>query len=294
MVRDSTMAEVTARRDDGSAIAVLRRELRLKAGPVAAPSDQDGEHRFTTSRDGFRLIVSPNLSFQYRRGRGVRYTAAGEIDAAAVETFHHGSVYGAVAWMLGLLPLHASAVLLDGRVHAFAGVSGEGKSTLVAALGARGLRRFADDILTVDTAPDGEPRALPGHKRLKLWADAMALTGQSGTQRVWPGVEKFYIEDADPPLAEAMPLASLTLLESGTTTADMTISQLSGAARLMTLRDHCYRPELREPERGPAVFAQIAAVAASVAVFRFSRPRDTARFASGVDMVIDHLQSLPA
>lgn len=279
--------------DGASAIALLRDELRLAPGPVPAGATGNGAD-FAPTRDGFVLTVSPALRFRYRRGRGVRYAASGAIDAAAVEIFHHGSVHAAVAWMNGLVPLHASAVLLDGRVHAFAGVSGEGKSTLIAALGARGLRRFADDIVTLTIPADGPPLALPGHKRLKLWADAMKLSGQAGSQRVWPGLDKFYIEDAEPPLLEALPLASLTLLESGEPGSAMTIMEVTGAARMMALRDSCYRANLRADGRQASVFAQFATLAAHVPVFTFYRPRDTAQFDRGVDSVLDHIARLAA
>lgn len=270
----------------------LRDDLRLHAGSTptgiaGAIIERDG---FVASRDAFVLTVTQDLRFHYRRGYGVRYFAGAQMDAAAVSSFHNGSVYGAAAWMNGYVPLHASAVISRGGVHAFAGPSGEGKSTLVAALGYRGLELFADDVLTLDIR-DTSTLALPGHKRLRLWADALALTGAAGQERVWPGVDKYFVGDEADTDCTALPLASLTILESSAND-DFSITRVEGAARLLAVRDNCYRPEYRLPSRAARTFEQLAVVAQSVPVFRFSRPRDPSRFAEGVDLVTAHVTSM--
>ncbi len=209
-----------------------------------------------------------------------------------MSSFHNGSVYGAAAWMNGYVPLHASAVVWRGGVHAFAGASGEGKSTLVAVLGHRGLELFADDVLTLDIS-DTSTLALPGHKRLKLWADALALTGAAGQERVWPGVDKYFVGDEADTECTALPLASLTILESSVND-DFSITRVEGAARLLAVRDNCYRPEYRLPSRAAKTFEQLAVIAQSVPVFRFSRPRDLVRFAESVDHIISHVKAVTA
>ncbi len=64
-----------------------------------------------------------------------------------------------------------------GRVFAFAGPSGAGKSTLAAGLGQRALPLLCDDTLLLDLSDPPDIWCLPGHKRLKLTAAALALTG---------------------------------------------------------------------------------------------------------------------
>jgi hypothetical protein len=66
----------------------------------------------------------------------------------------------------GLFALHASAAEVEGRLCAFLGPSGEGKSTLSAAA-FPGWRRLADDLLPV-TLFDGQPEARPDFPQLKL------------------------------------------------------------------------------------------------------------------------------
>lgn len=70
----------------------------------------------------------------------------------------------------GVWCLHASAVSVEGCVVAFAGESGNGKSTLAASLngaGGGGWRRLADDTLPVSLDAEGL-LALPHFPQLKL------------------------------------------------------------------------------------------------------------------------------
>ncbi len=75
--------------------------------------------------------------------------------------------------MRGVWSLHASAVMRQGRVFAFLGESGRGKSTLAAYLsgGGRGWIRVADDILPV-TASSSRVEAWPRFPQLKVAPEA--------------------------------------------------------------------------------------------------------------------------
>lgn len=84
-----------------------------------------------------------------------------------------GVVLAVLLHQRGRFVLHASAVEIGGEAVAFVGPKGQGKSSLAAALYARGHALVADDILVVDLEhPDG-PRAVPGSAQLKLWPDAV-------------------------------------------------------------------------------------------------------------------------
>ena len=86
----------------------------------------------------------------------------------------------------GRLILHASAVHLPGiGAIGFVGESGRGKSTLAAALAARGARVISDDSLAIDFK-SGAPVAIPAYPGLRLWPGAAAnpLLRASGDTRV--------------------------------------------------------------------------------------------------------------
>jgi hypothetical protein len=81
----------------------------------------------------------------------------------------------------GDLVLHASAVEIDGRAHAFVGRSGHGKSTVSAWLCRAGARLITDDVLRVTRTATGEWLCWPGATENRLRAGAASIAGaQSG------------------------------------------------------------------------------------------------------------------
>ena len=92
--------------------------------------------------DRFLLRGDPDIRLAYERGKGVTLDVPAESDPRDAQLWLNGALYAAIAAINGLMPLHASAVAFEGRVHAFTGPPGAGKSTLAAALGRRGLPLF--------------------------------------------------------------------------------------------------------------------------------------------------------
>ncbi len=80
----------------------------------------------------------------------------------------------------GYLPLHASALLVEGRAIAVGAQSHSGKSVLAAALAKRGCPVVADDMMVVDSSRKA-PVVLPGYQKLRLWEDACRELGLLGS-----------------------------------------------------------------------------------------------------------------
>jgi len=88
-----------------------------------------------------------------------------------------GALMAFLLYMRDLLVLHASAVEIDGRIVAFTGGSGRGKSTMATLLCAAGASILTDDLLRVEFE-DGAPIARKGSAdlRLRKGADELAST----------------------------------------------------------------------------------------------------------------------
>ena len=56
---------------------------------------------------------------------------------------------GAILMQRKILPLHGSAIAIDGKAYAIVGDSGAGKSTLASAFLKRGYQLLSDDVITV-------------------------------------------------------------------------------------------------------------------------------------------------
>jgi hypothetical protein len=244
--------------------------------------------------DSFVLRVAGGLGVFYRRGEGLTVERPPGIDPGEVALWLNGSVYAAVAALNGLMPLHASAVAHDGRVHAFTGPPGAGKSTLAAALAGCGLPLFCDDTLILDLAGDGALTCLPGHKRLKLWPEGLALSGAIAGEQVAPNYPKRFADPASGTVAEPLPLGQLWFLEAGEPAA---LHPVSPAERIARLQDDHYTAHLFEEALGLARtqrFSLLARIAARMPMFRFVRPFAADRFAEGTGFAARHIAASPA
>ena len=160
---------------------------------IAAPSDAVDVHVArdpdTTIGDsgadplaiegGFEIRVTGIAAFEIRGGNEVRVAADPSAAPANVRLYLLGSAMGMLLHQRGLLPLHANAVVIDGRAVAFLGRSGTGKSTLAAWFADRGFAVVSDDVCAIHFGVDGHPRLSPGLPRLRLWRDALERSGRA-------------------------------------------------------------------------------------------------------------------
>lgn len=275
-----------------AALDRLRRETRVREGPV--PNELDGvpvpRPGWRMGRDAFLLRADNGIALLYRRGEGITVEQPASADPRDVDLWLNGSVYSAVAALNGLFPLHASAVAHDGKVYAFSGPAGAGKSTLVAALGRAGFAQFCDDTLLVDTAGAGPVVCLPGHKRLKLWTEGAALAGVRGGAQVASDYAKVFVEPTAGTVERPLPLAELVFLEQGESEA---VRPIVGGERIERLQDDHYTAQFWTLAGGRTraqAFTELAGIAARIPMRRFVRPFAPAQFAAGVAFIAGHIR----
>lgn len=263
---------------------VLRAEMALRKGPV--PGTLEAAEReaptFSISKSEFLLKLPNGLKFHYRRGVGVTYEQPDHVTEAEVILFFNGSVFGAIAWLNEYVPLHASAVVHDGAVHAFTGVSGAGKSTLAAALGNRGFPLMADDVLVLDLNDPDQVLCLPGHKRMKLWEDALELTGTSAAEKVRPQLEKFYAMPTGGTVEHPLPLGRLYFLSDRGD--EPTMTAIRGFERFTRTKAAFYRPRFCDAiTEKRDLFAIAKRVSHAAPMSAFDRPRGKRMFDEAAD-----------
>jgi hypothetical protein len=173
----------------------------------------------------------------------------------------------------GFLVLHASVVQIGARAIAFLGDSGWGKSTIAAALHARGHRLVSDDHAVLRFTDTGV-EVSSAFPQFKLWPDAALALGHDPATLpyVEPGFEKRArrIEEGFT-VEERLPLARVFLLDEGDAVA---ISPLSSRDAFFALVRHTYGIEWTHEHSGGSQFQQRAELARRVPVHQLSRPWD--------------------
>jgi hypothetical protein len=196
-------------------------------------------------KDSLVLVVPDVGRFRIAEGTSITVEPEPGVPERNVRLFLLGSAFGALLHQRGLLPLHANAVEIDGKAVAFMGESGSGKSTLAAWFHDHGCRVLADDVCVVRFDATGRAMACAGLPRLRLWVDAMELTGRDrdGLHRSYVGeagdLDKF---DVPVELSAMMPgdavLGAVYLLDDG---EEFAIEPLAGVEAADAIFANTYR-----------------------------------------------------
>lgn len=112
----------------------------------------------------------------------------------------------------GMLPIHGSAVEINGRGYLICGPSGAGKSTLAAGLVALGARLISDDLTVVTGAHNGTTlHMVRGRPGMRLVPEIAGYFAQSAIQVAPPERRdrKFLVRPAMAPMGQQVPLAGL-------------------------------------------------------------------------------------
>lgn len=227
--------------------------------------------------------VSKNQLLFHVKGVGSYYAGCGSriavkpdinADEAAVRLYLLGTAFGALLLQRGMLPIHGSAVVIDGQCIIFTGASGAGKSTLSSAFRQMGYPFLADDISAVTFDDDGIPWVQPAYPQQKLRRDSCEAMGD----------DIRYLTPVDTDTGKyAVPIqngfqnfparlaAICELMPEDCRGAEM--DRVFGAEKLSILMRNIYRARLitcfgKEAE----YFKQCLNVAGSAAFYRLKRP----------------------
>ena len=133
---------------------------------------------------------------------------------------------------------------------------------------------------------------MPGHKRLKLLPDALALAGAAAEASVGAQTGKFYARAPAGHLAQPLPLAGLVFLEAG---ANVQWHEVRGAERFVRLEDDHYTQaiyrEAAQPDRA-TLFALRARLAGQMAMARLVRPISVQGFAASLALAAERIREL--
>src|SRR5690348_8122758 len=155
------LQEAEPRSDSDVAFARRRIDLSRACG-------RDHSTLLWATRGDVCLRYAQTATFRIRNGSEIQVEPFDGADDRAVRLLLLGPALAVLLHQRGLLVLHASAVSFGKSVAAFVGEKGEGKSTLAAALHARGHPLVADDLVAVELDDRSIARVRAGFPQLKL------------------------------------------------------------------------------------------------------------------------------
>lgn len=204
-----------------------------------------------------------------------------------------GSAFAALVYQRGGYLLHASAVIFQGRAHLVCGSSGMGKSTLSAALAARGSAVHCDDQARL--ALGQQVRVYGDGRKSKLRRDSMAATGVSPDFRcpVGSNGNKYYVDVRHHDSQELVPVAAIYSLSVGSAEDAPRLERLAPGEACAELHNRTFRRAIAMFLLGGQKVTQTAAsLAARPGVWRVTRPQNLLRLPELTDLLVDHWNEL--
>ena len=267
--------------------------VRRGAVPECLPGSTSGGVRFEAKRDSFLLCVEGIARFWACAGREVVIDTAPVASEPQIRTLFLGLVLTAVLHQRGVLVLHASGVVGSRGAMLFAGHSGDGKSTLLAALASRGYEPLGDDAAVVTQEATGRLLAHPGFPQVRLWADAAARLGHSLDDlcRILPSEDKYALQLGAFRERPPETLGGLYVLGVQDDDDEVRFEPIVGSECFAAVRTYTRNlPLLEGLQMRLPHFHLAAAVASRIPVVRITRPRGR----DSVDELVGRLEtSLP-
>jgi hypothetical protein len=252
--------------------------LNAIEGPLVVSADK----QLNESSLYFKLTVNDIADYEVSAGKFIRITILKEHQMDAVRLYCLSNAFAAVLYQRGMIPLHASGVIVDGGIAMFLGSSGAGKSTLLLYLQSKGIPIFSDDVCvpTLDNA-NREVQLHASYPMIKCWLSAMELLqiGFEKKHRLQDGVDKFgvfYHKDFD---SRALPPKFLFFLEKSENDDDVSMQPITGVEVFSRLVAQAYRGQhFREGVHKQILFDVFTKLSVQSTAFVIKRP-------AGVDSI---------
>ncbi|ADY55917.1 HPr kinase [Syntrophobotulus glycolicus DSM 8271] len=276
--------------DDSSADVMI--EKGLVSDAPRQPTLSDKKSTFETNFS----FLAPNVGkFKVSNGNKIIVEPLGASGSSAFKPYLLGTAFGILLLQRGLLPIHGSAFIFNGKSVIITGASGAGKSTLLSAFRKLGYPLHTDDIAPLTIDQNGAIRVLPGYPQQKLWKDSAEYFLEKNADhlvRIEGERDKYFLPANNGFWNEPADLSAIFELIPGDT-GSVVSSRLNKHLGLIALMSNTYRIEaVNDLGIGANHFSQCAAVVDHIPVFRMTRPRALFTVDELTDLILQRINDL--
>lgn len=211
-----------------------------------------------------------------------------------VPIFLTGTGIGILLHQRGAIVLHASAVRVGDHAVLFCGPSGEGKSTLAAALGEAGYDLVADDFCRIELREGAAPLVYPDGRQMRLWEDAtegLGIAARRGAQ-VRSAIRKFYVAPRTV-TSRPLPIGAIYALREARAPFAPGLHIPNPVDAALIVRRNAYRPLLvREMNQKRLYFEAATRLVRDVDIRLLARPLAFAAIPDAVAALQTHWRAL--
>lgn len=217
-------------------------EIKIEEKSYCKKEMESNPYQHFVIKDEVMFNVPNTANFYIKDGNRVIVSPLEEADGDVLRLYILGTCMGTILLQRNILPLHGSAVEIDGKVYAIIGDSGAGKSTLASAFIKKGYRLVTDDIIAVSCSKENEiPYIIPAYPQQKLWEDSLDLFGMETNhyRSIYGRENKYCIPVAESFVKSTLPLAGVFELVKSIDSTDL--SELEKLESIHILMKNTYR-----------------------------------------------------
>ena len=263
-------------------IAHQAADLVIRRGKVDVALPDPFESWAHIHLDGDTSYLSWRIvgKFAIRAGKEITIDAFADVEERIIRLPLLGPVLGTAIHQRQFLILHGNAIAINGDNGAaiFVGRSGQGKSTMSAALYKRGHPLVTDDVTAINVMGNGVPTVLPSFPQIKLWPESVESALKEDVEslgRVHPEVEKRVFRTFDNFYSSICNVKKIYVLATGDKPQ---IVPLQGQSAITAIIANSYMPLLLQEEFMNDRYCTLhlqhcIKLVNSVAVARLERPR---------------------
>ncbi|KKI91422.1 aldolase [Bacillus sp. SA1-12] len=221
-----------------------REDILIQQEDLTGLWNEIGENKkyFVVKEDIIMFQLPNKTIFKIQNGTEIYYSPIEDINEDHIRLYLLGTCMGALLMQRKILPLHGSAIEINGKAYAIVGDSGAGKSTLASALINKGYRLISDDVIPVTLNKEMIPMVTPAYPQQKLWLESLNHFGMESNdyRPIFDRETKFAIPVTDHFVSTPLPLAGVFELVK-TEGNEVELQSIQNLFRLHTLYKHTYR-----------------------------------------------------
>ena len=229
---------------------------------------------YELNEGSFLLRVPGVARFLVSQGNEIVIDRASGTDDVDLSLFTINTPIGALLYQRGYLPMHASAIEVNGECVIFTGVSGVVKSTILASFHQHGYPVLADEICAISLTDKGVPYVHPGVAYTWLWRDVLDHfeTNVSTLKHRQNNPEKYKLPIDERFYTMPLPLTRVYVL-STKNTPGIEMEEINGQDKFLPIKHNAYRYRIGNAISNPAAsFSMQTSIGKHTIVKKISRP----------------------
>ena len=230
---------------------------------------------FYVTKDLCSFHIPGVAIFSISKGEEIIVSPYENANSDQIRLYVLGTCMGAILMQRKILPLHGSAILIDGKAYAIVGHSGAGKSTLASAFIQKGALLLSDDVIPIIFTEDNNPVIIPAYPQQKLWVESLNgfAIDHSNLRPIFNRENKYTIPVTNQFHDKPIALSGIIELVKEVEKEEISLTMIDKMKRFPLLYEHTYRNFfLNGMNQVEWHFSESAKVASKVPIYRVERP----------------------